>query len=55
MKPGGTNDLRNGILYLKGGDLADEVMPLRNGCRSTNSRRSSRRVLRHQKVVHITW
>jgi len=56
VKPGGTNDLRNGILYLKGGDLADEVMPLRERVQVYElAAFFEEEFFATKKVVHITW
>lgn len=56
VKPGGTNDLRNGILYLKGGDLADEVMPLRERVQVYElATFFEEEFFATKKVVHITW
>ena len=56
VKPGGTNDLRNGILYLKGGDLADEVLPLRERVQVYElAAFFEEEFFVTKKVVHIPW
>lgn len=36
VKPGGANALPNGMIFLKGGDISDELKPYRNICEKWN-------------------
>lgn len=54
IRPGGKNDLKNGLLALKGGDLTEELKPLKKTLRIYNlSEYFSEPYFETKKMVHI--